>query len=102
MIELLIFHFHIAVALYAFTKNWQKSSLKDGFQAVGLIALIFAIGWALTGTLAYTIWPKSWNTIYFTHSTLSLVLLTIPECFFFYHFFFKNIDSNPREVQIES
>ncbi|OGU56346.1 MAG: hypothetical protein A2X64_02050 [Ignavibacteria bacterium GWF2_33_9] len=101
MIELLIFHFHILVALFAFTKNWQKSSLKDGFQALGLIALIFAIGWALTGSLAYAIWPKEWNTVFFTHSTLSLIMLTIPECFFFYYFFFQD-DAPKQEIPNES
>lgn len=101
MIELLIFHFHILVAIFAFTKNWQKTSLKDGFQAVGLIALIFAIGWALTGSLSYAIWPKAWNTFYFSHSTLSLILLTIPECFFFYFFFFQE-EKVKQEVPNES
>ena len=101
MIELLIFHLHVVVALFAFTKNWQKSSLKDGLQALGLIILIFAIGWAITGTLAYSIWPKDWNTVYFTHSTLSLVMLTIPEAIFWHIFFFQE-DKTKQEIQSES
>jgi hypothetical protein len=89
MIDLLIFYYHIFVAIYAFTKNWQKATIREGFMAVGLIALIFAIGWALTGSFSYVIWPKSWNTLYFTYDTLSLVLLSIPETFFYYYFFFQ-------------
>ncbi len=89
MIDLLIFYFHFFVAVYAFTKSWQDGTIKEGFLAVGLIALIFSIGWALTGSLAYAIWAKAWDTVYFTHDTLSLILLTIPESVFFYHFFFK-------------
>ncbi|HAW08563.1 MAG TPA: hypothetical protein DCW42_05240 [Bacteroidetes bacterium] len=94
MIDLLIFHINIIVAIYAFTKNWQKGSTKDGVLAILLIGLIFTIGWALTASFAYAIWPKKWNTLYFTHDTLSLVLLFIPEIFFFYHFFFNDKSRN--------
>lgn len=90
MIELLIFHLHIIGALYAFTKNWQSSHLKDGILSVAVIALLFSVGWALTGTLAQFIMPKNLNTPYFTSDTLSLVLLFIPEIVFFYYFFLRD------------
>lgn len=90
MIELLIFHLHLVVGLYAFSKSWKNGKLRDGFLAVGIIGLMFAIGWALTGTLAYAIMPGEWNTIYFNQDTLSLVILAIPEGFFYYQFFFKD------------
>jgi hypothetical protein len=92
MIELLIFHLHIIGVLYAFTKNWQTRGIKDGLLAIAIIGLMFAIGWALTGTLAYQIYPSSWDSIYFNYDTLSLVLLLIPESIFFYHFFIKDRD----------
>ena len=90
MIELLIFHLHIAGAIYAFTKSWQEESLKSGILAVLLIGLMFAIGWALTGTIARLIMPESLNTIYFTQDSLSLLLLLIPEYFFFKIYFLKS------------
>lgn len=90
MIELIIFHLHILGALYAFTKNWQKDSIKSGILAVLLIALLFVIGWALTGTVARLIYPDSWNTMYFNQDSLSLVLLLIPEYFFFKVYFLKD------------
>ena len=90
MIDLFIFHINLIVALYAFTKNWQKGSTKDGILAILLIGLIFTIGWALTASLAYAIWPKAWDSLYFTHDTLSLVMLFIPEVFFFYYFFLND------------
>lgn len=99
MIDLLIFYIHFFVAVYAFTKNWQETGLRDGLLAVGLILLIFSIGWAITGTLAFAIWPKSWNTVYFTSDTLALVMLIIPESVFFYHFFFKS--NNTRSIRNE-
>ena len=83
MIELLIFHLHIVASLYAFTKNWQKRSFKDGVLAILIIGLMFSIGWALTGTISRIIMPYKWNTQFFTQDTLSLVLLLIPEIFFF-------------------
>lgn len=92
MIELLIFHLHIIGATYAFTKNWQSGGLWDGILSVLIIGLLFAIGWALTGTLAYTLMPQSIETQYFTRDTLSLILLLIPEIFFFYQFVMKDKD----------
>ncbi len=90
MIELLIFHLHIAAALYAFTKNWQSSGVKEGLLGVIIIGLVFAIGWALTGTLAYQIMPNSTQGGFFNSDTLSLVMLVIPESIFFYLFFVKS------------
>lgn len=90
MIELLIFELHIVGALYAFTKNWLKGSLKDGFLAVAIIGLIFTIGWALTSPIASLIMPQKLNSIYFTTDTLSLVILFIPEVLFFYFYFVKD------------
>ncbi len=90
MLEIFIFHLHIIAILYAFTKNWQLRSIKDGLLGVAVMLLVFAIGWAMTGTLAYAIYPDSWNTPYFSHDTLSLVLLAIPESVFFYLFFVKD------------
>ncbi len=90
MIELLIFHLHIGAALYAFTKNWQNSGVKEGLLGVIIIGLVFAIGWALTGTFAYLIMPNSIEGSFFNSATLSLVLLVIPESVFFYIFFVKS------------
>jgi len=90
MIEILIFHFHICGALYAFTKNMRNRSLKEGFLALAVLALIFAVGWAITNPISSMIWPNSWSTIWFNRDTLSLVLLVIPESFFFYKFFVKD------------
>jgi membrane-bound acyltransferase YfiQ involved in biofilm formation len=90
MVELLIFHLHIVAAVYAFVKNFQSRTIKDAFLSLGIIALVFAIGWALTGTLAYYIYPKDWNSIYFTSDSLALVLLVIPEVLFFKLFFLQD------------
>ena len=90
MFELLIFHCHIVGALYAFTKNWIRRSFKEGMLSLGIIGLIFTIGWAITSPVAQFIMPDKWVTIYFSKDTLSLVMLFIPESIFFYLFFVKD------------
>jgi hypothetical protein len=90
MIEVLIYHLHLVGGLYAFTKNWQRGSKKEGILSVLIIGLFFTIGWALTGPIARLIFPIRWETIYFSRDTLSLVLLFIPEVMFFWLFFVKD------------
>ena len=89
MIELLIFHLHLLVGLYAFTRYWQNHSLRDGFLALGVVFLVFVIGWSIMGTIADIIYIDAFENDYFTKDTLGLTLLVIPESFFFYHFFIK-------------
>ncbi len=89
MIEILIFHLHLVAALYAFTKNWQKRKIRDAILALMIIGLFFTIGWALTSPMS-RIMPQSWETIWFTRDTLSLVMLAFPESLFFYFFFIKD------------
>ena len=90
MIELIIFHLHILAGLYAFTKNWQDRRLKDAVLSVLIIGLFFSIGWALTRPIAGILLPDAWSAPLFNVDTLSLVLLIIPESFFFYVFFIKD------------
>ncbi|HRP01961.1 MAG TPA: hypothetical protein PLE30_04860 [Candidatus Kapabacteria bacterium] len=100
MIELLIFYLHIAGALFAFTMNWQSRGIKEALLAIGIIGLFFTIGWALTGTIANLIYPDSWNTIYFSQDTLSLVILLVPEILFYYFYFLKDkpTDDSPLTI----
>lgn len=89
MIEIFIFYLHIIGSLYAFTKNWQNKGISEGFLSIGVIALFFTIGWALTGTIARLIYNDNMN-IYFNTDTLSLIILVIPESIFYYYFFIKD------------
>lgn len=99
MIEVSIFHLHILAALYAFTKRWQDDNIKEGFVALGLIGLVFTIGWAITGAIARMITPQGGFTAWFTADTLSLVLLLIPEVFLFRLFF---LQSSPSQTDSQS
>jgi len=91
MFELFIFHLHLLAGLFAFTKYWQKNGLKEGFLAVAVVALVFIVGWSISGTLANLIYPEDIiNTPYFTKDAFGLLLLIIPEAIFFYYFFIKD------------
>ncbi len=87
MIEVTIFHLHIVAALYVFTKRWQEDGIKEGFVALGLIGLVFTIGWAITGGIARLVTPTGGFAPWFTTDTVSLVLLLIPEILIFRLFF---------------
>ncbi len=90
MIEVLIFHLHIVCALFVFTKYWQKGGMKEGLMGVGLFAIMFSIGWVITSFFAKFAMPDKWITPFFTRDTLALVLLLIPEIFFYKNFFLKD------------
>ena len=90
MIEILIFELHLIASVYVYTKGWQEGGTKDGLMAVAILLLFFTIGWAITGTLSNLIYPSSWNSIYFTQDTFSLVLLLIPEILFFKFYFLSD------------
>lgn len=92
MIELCLFYIHLVAASYAFTKRWQRIGVKDGVLAVALMALVFVIGWSITAPLSNAILPKTWRSELFSSDTLSLILLTLAEAFFFKLFFLKNDD----------
>jgi len=90
MIELLILFLHIVVAIYVFTKNWQEFGKKEGFLAVAVLALVFIVGWSISGAISRVIYPESCNFMFFNEDTFALCLLLIPEIFFFRFYFLKN------------
>jgi uncharacterized membrane protein YhdT len=55
---------------------------------VGLITILFAVGWAITGMIAKILMDQKGFGIYFDRDTFSLSLLTVLE-FFFYNFYYK-------------
>jgi hypothetical protein len=96
MISALIFFIHLVFALVIFTKKWQTENLKSGFLNLGLIAILFAVGWSITGIIAKAIMDEKGLGLYFDRDTFSLTLLTIGE-FFFYRIYYKE----PAEEETE-
>ena len=97
MISALIFFLHIVFALVIFTKKWQNENLKSGFLNLGLIAVLFAVGWSITGIIAKALMAEKGFGLYFDRDTFSLTLLTVGE-FFFYRIYYRE----PIEEEKES
>jgi len=52
MITAFIFFVHLIFGLVIFTKKWQDENLSAGFLNITLIAILFAVGWTITGIVA--------------------------------------------------
>ena len=90
MITALIFFGHLVFSLLIFTKKWQDENLSAGFMNLALIAILFAVGWSISGmAVKYIMEPKGFG-IYFDRDTFSLFILSIGE-YFFYRMYYKNI-----------
>jgi hypothetical protein len=97
MLIAVIFFGHLLFALIIFTKKWQEENLVSGLLNLGLIGLLFAVGWSITGMIAkYLMAPEGFG-IYFDRDTFSLALLSIAE-YFFYRMYYKE---EPTEAGTE-
>ncbi len=88
MIIAVIFFGHLFFILIIFTKKWQEENFISGLLNVGLIGLLFAVGWSITGIIAKNLMEPEGFGIYFDRDTFSLALLSIAE-FFFYRMYYK-------------
>lgn len=88
MITAFIFFAHLIFALVIFTKKWQDESINAGLMNLALIAILFSVGWTITGIIAKLIMEPKGFGIQFDRDTFSLTLLSIAE-YFFYKFYYK-------------
>ncbi len=88
MITAFIFFAHLIFALVIFTKKWQEESVNAGFLNLALIAILFSVGWTITGIIAKLIMEPKGLGIQFDRDTFSLTILSIAE-YFFYKFYYK-------------
>jgi hypothetical protein len=88
MITAFIFFVHFIFSLIIFTKKWQDENLSAGFLNIALIAILFAVGWTITGMIAKLVMEPKGLGMQFDRDTFALSLLTIAE-FFFYKFYYK-------------
>jgi len=88
MITAFIFFSHFVFATLVFTKKWQEDNISSAFLNMGLIGILFAVGWSITGMVAKFIMEKEGLGIYYDRDTFSLTLLSIAE-FFFYRIYYK-------------
>ena len=88
MITAFIFFVHFIFSLIIFTKKWQDENLSAGFLNIALIAILFAVGWTITGMIAKLVMEPKGLGMQFDRDTFALSLLTIVE-YFFYKFYYK-------------
>ena len=89
MITAIIFFSHFIFALIIFTKKWQDEGAAQAWMNVGLITILFAVGWTITGMVAKLLMEPKGLGVYFDRDTFSLTLLTIIEVLF-YTFYYKS------------
>jgi len=89
MITAIIFFAHFIFALIIFTKKWQEEGMSSAWMNIGLIIILFAVGWTITGMIAKLLLEQKGFGIYFDRDTFSLALLSIMEIFF-YKFYYKS------------
>ncbi|MEE9449843.1 MAG: hypothetical protein V3V72_07290 [Ignavibacteriaceae bacterium] len=88
MISAFVFFLHFLFALLIFTKKWQQEGLSFAFLNLGLIAILFTVGWSITGMISKLFMEPEGLGIYLTRDDFSLVLLTAAE-YFFYRMYYK-------------
>lgn len=99
MITALIFFIHFIFSLVVFTKKWQDDNISSAFINLGLIGLLFTVGWSLAGIVSKLVMEPKGFGIYFDRDTFSLAILTIAE-FFFYKMYYSDIfNEDDKEIQ---
>lgn len=99
MISGLIFAIHILFILIIFTKKWQNENLSTAFLNVGLIIILFSVGWTITGMIAKAVMEPQGFGLEFNRDTFSLVLLTIIEYFFYKFYYSEDFTLTDKEKQ---
>jgi len=97
MITAFIFFSHLIFSLVIFSKKWQDEKLSAAFTNVTLIAILFTVGWTITGMIAKVFMEPKGLGLQFDRDTFALSLLTIVEIFF-YRFYYKD-DSTANDTE---
>ena len=88
MISAFVFFLHFLFALLIFTKKWQQEGLSFAFLNMGLIAILFTVGWSITGMISKFFMDSEGLGFYLTRDDFSLAMLAIAE-YFFYRIYYK-------------
>jgi hypothetical protein len=99
MITAFIFFVHLFFVLIIFTKKWQDEGLSSAFLNLGLIGILFAVGWSISTMILKLFIDQKGFGIYFDRDTFSLSLLTIAEYFFYKMYYGHQLTSDDREKQ---
>lgn len=87
MVNFVILLLHFAFLIFVFAKKKSAESLTDALINVGLIIVLFTVGWSLISlVLNNLIEPQGFGKN-FDRSAISLTILTIGELFFYKSFY---------------
>lgn len=90
MIISTIFFIHLLFSLIIFTIKWQEEKLSAAFLNIGLIAVLFAVGWSIASIIAKLLMEPKGLGLHFDRDTFALTLLSIGE-YFFYRLYYKPV-----------
>ena len=101
MITAIIFTIHFVFTIIIFTKKWQEENLSTAFINIALIAVLFTVGWSISGMFVKLIMEPKGFGIQFDRDTFSLTLLSIGE-YFFYRMYYgeKPVIEDDKEKQL--
>jgi hypothetical protein len=99
MITAIIFFAHFIFTLIIFTKKWQEEGISSAWMNVGLIVILFAVGWTVTGMIAKILMEQEGLGIHFDRDTFSITLLTIMEVFFYRFYYRDTVTEDGKEIQ---
>ncbi len=99
MVTAIIFAAHLIFALVIFTKKWQDENLKSALLNLGLIAVLFSVGWSIASIIAKAVMEPKGLGIFYDRDAFSLTILTIAE-YFFYRIYYKEEPTEAgKEIQ---
>jgi len=90
MITAFIFFAHYIFTIIVFTKKWQDENLSGAVLNIGLIGVLFAVGWTMTTMVAKIFMEPEGLGIFYDRDTFALTLLSIGE-YFFYRMYYKDL-----------
>jgi formate hydrogenlyase subunit 3/multisubunit Na+/H+ antiporter MnhD subunit len=99
MITAIIFFAHLIFLIIIFTKKWQEEGLSSAWMNIGLIGILFAVGWTATSFIAKILMEQEGFGIHFNRDTFSLTLLTIVEVFFYRNYYKDTTTEDGKEIQ---
>ncbi len=110
MVAAFIFLFHFLAVVYAFF-TFKKTALSEGFLAVALMGIVFAVGWTIATMLTNLLFMPDWFIRWYyqpldslfwktvrkeiNRDTLSLLILT-GASFFFIIFILRSAQKKAR------
>lgn len=81
---------HFIFGLIVYTKKWQDENLTSGLLNIGLIFILFGVGWSISAMVAKYIMAQEGLGIYYDRDSFSLTILSIGE-YFFYKMYYNDL-----------